>query len=212
MDLPALLASASLLVPEEDATENDLTVRDVWDLLAGDDWETALNLLEELAADPGPLPAKFWGRLGEAAEQYGLERSAVWCHWRSAELRNGMVRASLTLRPAGETRRTTPVPGAGVLRPLWDIGGRSPTGERAVSIAALWVEALPHLEPGGTATVRLLPLTPAHWAHLRPGTRITMYEDSTPAGTAVVLEVRLPAQRRLGDDPLGNEPSTKGCR
>ncbi|MGW4374796.1 hypothetical protein ACWEJ7_14155 [Streptomyces albidoflavus] len=196
MDLPALLASASLLVPEEDATENDLTVRDVWDLLTGDDWETALNLLEELAADAGPLPAEFWDRLGEAAEQYGLRRSTAWCHWRSAELRNGMVRARLTLRPAGESRRTTPVPGAGVLRPLWDIGGRSPAGDRAVSIAALWVEALPHLEPGGTATVRLLPLTPAHWAHLRPGTRITMYEDSTPAGTAVVLEVRQPARRR----------------
>ncbi|MFE2769435.1 hypothetical protein ACFXGD_24860 [Streptomyces albidoflavus] len=210
MDLPALLASASLLVPEEDASENDLTVRDVWELLVGDDWETALRLLEELAADAGPPPAEFWDRLGEAAGQYGLERSAAWCHWRSAELRNGMVRAELTLRPAGEARRTTPVPGAGVLRPLWDIGGRSPTGERAVSIAALWVEGLPHLEPGASATVRLLPLTPAHWGHLRPGARITMHEDSTVAGTAVVLEVGQAGQRRLCDEPPGKEPSTKG--
>ncbi|WP_306454553.1 hypothetical protein [Streptomyces albidoflavus] len=57
MDLPALLASASLLVPEETATENDPTVRDIWDLLVGDDWETALNLPEEPAADAGPPPA-----------------------------------------------------------------------------------------------------------------------------------------------------------
>ncbi|MET7553719.1 hypothetical protein ABZS72_05870 [Streptomyces albidoflavus] len=33
MDLPALLASASLLVPEEAAMESALTVRDTWDLL-----------------------------------------------------------------------------------------------------------------------------------------------------------------------------------
>lgn len=61
-------------------------MRDVWGLLAGDEWETALCLLEELAADAGPLPAEFWDRLGEAAEQYGLGRSAAWCHWRSATL------------------------------------------------------------------------------------------------------------------------------
>ncbi|MEV5956574.1 hypothetical protein AB0M11_22855 [Streptomyces sp. NPDC051987] len=31
MDVPELLESASLLVPEETASENDLTVRDIWD-------------------------------------------------------------------------------------------------------------------------------------------------------------------------------------
>lgn len=62
---------------------------------------------------------------------------------------------------------------------------------------------------GGMIRVRLH-LRPA-W-ETRPGTQITMHEDSTVAGTAVVLEVRPPAQRRLPDDPPGNEPSTKGCR
>lgn len=76
---------------------------------------------------------------------------------------------------------------------MWDIGDLSPTGERAVSIAALWVENMPILEPGGQASVRLVPLTPAHWAHVRPGLRITMHEDRSVAGTAVVSEVHRPA-------------------
>ncbi|MFD8143991.1 hypothetical protein [Streptomyces sp. NPDC059708] len=192
-----LLQSASLLVPEETATGNDLTAADVWDHLAHDEWETALNLLEEFG-DAGPLPLSFWERLAETAEQLRLERSAAWCHWRCAEIRNGMVRADLTLRPAGETRRTTPIPGAGVLRPMWDIGHLSPTGGPSVSIAALWVENLPELEPGGRATVRLVPLTPAHWTHLRPGQPITLHEDRTAGGTAVVLETRPPAASTPG--------------
>ncbi|MER7342754.1 hypothetical protein ABT403_33635 [Streptomyces sp. NPDC000075] len=192
MDVAELLESASLLVPEATATGNDLTVADIWDHLAHDEWETALNLLEELG-DAGPLPLEFWERLAEAAGQLRLARSEAWCHWRCSEIRNGLVRADLTLSPAGETRRTTPIPGAGVLRPMWDIGHLSPTGGRSVSIAALWVENLPALEPGGRATVRLVPLTPAHWTHLRPGQRITLDEDRTVGGTAVVLEVRPPS-------------------
>lgn len=57
------------------------------------------------------------------------------------------------------------------------------------------MEELRHLEPGTSATVRFLPLTPSHWAPLRPGTRITMHEGSTVAGTAVLLEVRPAADR-----------------
>ncbi len=192
MDVSELLKSASLLVPEETATENDITVRDVWDYLVNDEWEIALGLLEELADAPSP-PLAFWEKLAAAAEQLRLERSAAWCHWRCSEIRNGVFRAYLTLRPAAEARRTTPISGTGVLRPMWDIGHLSPTGERAVSIASLWVENTPVLEPGGRATVRLVPLTPSHWTHVRPGRRITMHEDRTVAGTAVVLEVHPPA-------------------
>jgi hypothetical protein len=79
------------------------------------------------------------------------------------------------------------------LRPMWDIGRLSPTGERAVSIASLWVENMPILEPGSRATVRLVPLTPSHWTHVQPGWQITMHEDRTVAGTAVILEVHRPA-------------------
>lgn len=192
MDVPALLEAASLLVPEEDATENDVTVRDIWDYLVHDEWEIALVLLEELG-NARSLPLAFWEQLAEAAEELKLERSATWCHWRCSEIRNGVIRADLTLRSAAEARRTTPISGGGVLRPMWDIGRLSPTGGRAVSIAGLWVENVPVLEPGGRATVRLVPLTPSHWTHVQPGQQITMHEDRTVAGTGVVLEVCLPA-------------------
>ncbi len=191
MDVIELLESACLLVPEATATENDITVRDVWNYLAHDEWEIALNLLEELG-DGHPLPVTFWERLADAAEQLHLEDSAAWCHWRCSEFRNGMIRADLTLSPPGATRRTLPIPGHGVLRPMWDIGQRSPTGDPAVSIAGLWVEEMPVLLPGGRATVRLVPLTPAHWRHVKAGDRITMYEDRTVAGAAVVREVQPP--------------------
>ncbi|WP_408056428.1 hypothetical protein [Streptomyces mesophilus] len=76
---------------------------------------------------------------------------------------------------------------------MWDIGHRSPTGGTAVSVAALWVENTPQLPPGGRALVRLVPLTPSHWQHVETGRHITMHEGRTVAGTAVVLEVCLPA-------------------
>lgn len=192
MDVPELLESASLLVPEDTATENDITLRDIWDYLVHDEWEIALSLLEELG-DTRSLPLAFWEKLAEAADQLRLDRSTAWCQWRCSEIRNGMIRADLTLRPAADARRTTPISGAGVLRPMWDIGHLSPTGGRAVSIAGLWVENMPTLEPGGRATVRLVPLTPAHWTQVQPGQQITMHEDRTVAGTAVILEVHRPA-------------------
>lgn len=211
MRVSELLEAASLLVPEAVAGENDLTVNDVWELLAHDDWETALGLLEDVSGAPAP-PLPFWEALAGAAEELRLERSATWCHWRCSELRNGVVRAELTLRPAGEGRRRTPVPGPGVLRPLWDTGRRAPDGGRSVSIGALWVENRPYLELGGQATVRIVPLTPAHWEHLRAGRHITLHEDRTMAGTATVLEVRPPATATASPDsgdvsaPAGRPP------
>ncbi|MFH9353996.1 hypothetical protein [Kitasatospora sp. NPDC017646] len=192
MDVPKLLEAASLLVPEEIATENDITVNDVWDYLTHDEWEVALGLLEELG-DVHPLPLSFWEALATAAEQMRLEKSAAWCHWRCIETRNGIIRADLTLRPASESRRQTPFSGAGVLRPMWNIGNRTPTGEPTLNIAALWVEFTPLLGPGERSSVRLAPLDPSQWQHLQPGQVITMHEDRTVAGTAVVLEVLPPA-------------------
>ncbi|MEU3046232.1 hypothetical protein ABZ705_06790 [Streptomyces sp. NPDC006984] len=191
MDVVELLQGASLLVPEETATENDITVRDVWEYLAQDEWEVALDLLEELG-DHHPLPLTFWKTLAKAAEQMRLERSAAWCHWRCSEIRHGVIRADLALRPAEESRRKTAIHGAGVLRPMWNIGNRMPTGEPALNIASLWVEYRPSLEPGERSSVRLLPLDPEQWRHVEPGQRITMHEDRSVAGTAVILEVQRP--------------------
>jgi hypothetical protein len=192
MDVPKLLEAASLLVPEEIATENDITVNDVWDYLTHDEWEVALGLLEELG-DVHPLQLSFWETLATAAQQMQLEKSAAWCRWRCYETRNGIIRADLTLRPAGEGRRQTPFSGAGVLRPMWDIGNRTPTGERALNVASLWVEFTPFLRPGERSSVRLAPFDPSQWRHLQPGQTITMHEDRTVAGTAVVLEIQGPA-------------------
>ena len=191
MDVLALLKSASLLVPEETASENDVTVNDVWEYLAHDEWETALGLLEELG-DVRSLPAAFWASMAAAAEELRLERSAAWCHWREGEALHGVIRADLTLRAPSDGGRRSPVPGAGVLRPMWDIGHRTPTGEPAYAVARLWVEDLPALEPGGRAPVRLAPLTPERWRHLRPGHVITLHETGRVGGAAVLLEAGLP--------------------
>ncbi|MFF7333467.1 hypothetical protein [Streptomyces sp. NPDC008150] len=192
MDAPELLEAASLLVPEAIATENDITLNDVWDYLVHDEWEVALGLLEELGYVHS-LPLAFWQNLASAAEQARLDRSAAWCHWRCFETRNGVIRADLTLEPAHRARRRTPFSGAGVLRPMWNIGGRTSAGEPDLCIAALWAEFTPLMAPGGQATVRLAPLSPAKWQHLQPGQVITMHEDRSVAGTAVVLETRGPS-------------------
>ncbi|MFJ6569302.1 hypothetical protein ACIQNU_17940 [Streptomyces sp. NPDC091292] len=195
MDVPRLLEAASLLVPEEVATENDVTVNDVWEYLTRDEWEVTLGLLEELLeerAEVHPLPLGFWQALATAAEQLRLERSAAWSHWRCYETRHGIIRADLTLTPADKARRKTPFSGAGVLRPMWDIGRRTPTGEPDLCVAALWAEFTPSMEPGGRATVRLAPLSPSNWQHLQPGQVITMHEDRTLAGTAVVVDIQRP--------------------
>ncbi|WBO61916.1 hypothetical protein [Streptomyces camelliae] len=188
-DVAELLEAASLLVPEEIATEDDVTVHDVWEYLVRDEWDVALGLLEELGG-VRPQPPAFWETLAGVAEQLRLERSAAWCRWRCSETRNGVIRADLTLRPGAEGRRRTPLSGAGLLRPMWDIGHRTPTGEPALAIARLWVEYPHSLEPGGQATVRLAPLDPARWRHLRPGQVIALHEDRSVADTAVVREVR----------------------
>ncbi|HET6856998.1 MAG TPA: hypothetical protein VFH94_07880 [Streptomyces sp.] len=204
MDVPKLLEAASLLVPEKIATENDITVNDVWDYLTQDEWEAALGLWAELG-DVHPLPLGFWKALAAAAEHMRLEKSAAWCQWRCYETRNGIVRSALTLRPAAEARRQTPISGAGVLRPMRNIGNRTATGEPALDIARLWVELTPSPAPGGRASVRLAPLDPSQWQHLQPHQLITMYEDRSVAGTAVVLEVHRPH----GDDQrsAGGRPS-----
>lgn len=138
--VPELLEAASLLVPKGIATENDITINDVWDYLTHDEWEVALGLLEEFG-DVHPLPLSFWETLATAAEHLQLKNSAAWCQWRCYETRNGTIRAGLALRPASESRRQTPFSGAGVLRPMSNLGNRTPTGEPTLDIAGVWVES-----------------------------------------------------------------------
>ncbi|MFD4318872.1 hypothetical protein [Streptomyces sp. NPDC058548] len=191
MDVVGILEAASLLVPEGVATDNDITVSDVWDYLTHDEWEVALDLLQELG-DGWTAPPGFWEQLERAAGMLGLERSREWCWWRGAETRVGVIRAELALRPAGQALRRTSIPGAGVLRPMWDIGNRKDDGAPELDIARVWVEFAPDLPPGARAPVRLLPLNPVRWRHLTPGDRITLYECAVAGGTASILEVRPP--------------------
>ncbi|NEB41037.1 hypothetical protein [Streptomyces sp. SID14515] len=211
MDVVRMLEAASLLVPEGVATDNDMTVSDVWDYLAHDEWEVALDLLQALGG-AWTAPAGFWDELARVAGALGFERSREWCWWREMETRSGVIRADLTLLPADEGPRRPPIPGGGVLRPMWDTGtgawrdGGVP--DRALDIARVWVEFARELEPGARAPVRLLPLNPARWTHLVPGDRITLYETAVPGGTATILEVRRPEARPPEVRPPGGKSPT----
>jgi hypothetical protein len=192
VEIAGILEAASLLVPEGAAAEGDLTAADVWNHLVHDELEVAVDLLQELGG-VGTLPLAFWERLGDAAGRLGLRRSQAWCRWWLQELRVGTIRAELRPSPLGETFRRTPMPGAGVLRPMWDIGNQTPDGQPALNIAGLWVEFSPELPPGGRASVRLLPLEPTRWRRLAPGDVITLHESARPGGTATILQVCGPA-------------------
>ncbi|MFE9014716.1 hypothetical protein [Streptomyces cyaneofuscatus] len=190
-DAFTLLRLAADLLPEEAAAESGWTAEDVREDIGRYEWERALDALTEIG-DVHPVSVDFWERLAEAARQMMLDRSRRWCEWRAWEVRHGTIRATLTLVAAEEGLRRTAFSGDGRLRPMWDIGNRRADGERDLDIATLWVENAAELGPGETAEVRLAPLTPERWAHLRCGDAITMYEARPVAGTGRVIEVAAP--------------------
>lgn len=121
-----------------------------------------------------------------------LDRSRRWCEWQGWEVRHGTVRATLSLISVEEGQRRTAFSGDGRLRPLWDIGNCTADRKRELNIARFWVEYAQELGPGETADVRLAPLGPEQWRHLKCGDVITMYEARPVAGTATVIEVLPP--------------------
>ncbi|MET9247648.1 hypothetical protein [Nonomuraea sp. NPDC003709] len=155
------------------------------------DWEMALLLLEDLG-DVDPQPPEFWSRLAAAARLMWLKNDADWYEWRRGEARSGAFRAELCLDRTEDGGRALPISPGDALRPMWDIGRRTPEGGPLWSIALLWVEGRGSLKPGGCGLVRLLPLTPGHWWHLEPGDLITMHERRRPSGTARIIEVMPP--------------------
>jgi hypothetical protein len=66
------------------------------------------------------------------------------------------------------------------------IGSLTPPGEPTLGIARLWAELTPHLEPGGRSSVRLAPIDPSQWQHLRVGQVITKREDRQFLGVRFV--------------------------
>lgn len=190
-DAFTLLRRAVDLLSEDAVAENGQTVGDVREDIGRQEWEMVLSVLIEIG-DVHPVSVDFWELLAEAARQMMLDRSGRWCEWRGWELQHGTVRATLSLVGAQEGRRRTAFSGDGRLRPMWDVGNRNAGGERELSIARLWVEYAQELGPGETADVRLAPLSPEQWRHLKCGDVITMYEARPVVGTATVIEVLPP--------------------
>jgi len=190
-DAFTLLQWAVDLLPEDAVAENGRTVRDVREDVRRHEWEMVLGVLIEIG-DVHPVSVDFWGLLAEAARQMLLDRSRRWCEWRSWEVRRGTIRATLSLVGAAESRRRTAFSGDGRLRPMWDIGNRTADGERELNIARLWVEYAQEFGPGENADVRLAPLSPEQWRHLRSGDVIMMHEARPISGTATVIEVLPP--------------------
>ncbi|MFC4529157.1 hypothetical protein [Sphaerisporangium dianthi] len=191
MDLDSLLLKAAQFCSPHVRTEAGVRVADVLEYLEHGEWEMVLLLLEELG-DAHPQPPEFWDLLADAARVMWLESDVAWCQWRRSEARTGAFRVELCLARTEDGGRRTPMPPGGLLRPMWDIGRRTPEGGPLLSIAALWIEGRDLLEPGGCKAVRLLPLTPDHWNHLRAGDVITMHEIRPPTGTARITEIMPP--------------------
>ncbi|WP_346347487.1 hypothetical protein [Streptomyces sp. YIM 121038] len=190
-DAFTLLRQAVDVLPEGAMAENGQTVGDVRKEIELQEWEMALDVLIEIA-DVHPVSITFWEMLSEAARQMMLDRSRRWCEWRGWEAKHGTIRATLTLLGADEGGRQSAFSGDGQLRPLWDIGHRTADGQQDLNIARLWVEFEPQLGPGETADVRLAPLQPEQWQHLKPGDVITMHEARPAAGIAEIIEVLPP--------------------
>ncbi|WP_307871834.1 hypothetical protein [Micromonospora sp. U21] len=164
-----------------------MTVADVREYLDHDEWEVALDLLMDL--DTGWRPTTvWWDLLIDSAELMWLAGVAAWCRWGRWESLHGIVRAELRLLSPAEGGRRTPIPGKGILRPLWDLGRHTAAGDPGLLVARIWVESAPVLSPGATGSVRLGPLSPALWQHLQPGMTITMHEGQPAVGTATIIE------------------------
>jgi hypothetical protein len=198
VDVPELLRQAARQVPA------GLPVADVDAYLAHDEWEVALDVLLDLG-DAYPATTSFWRTLGDAAHRMRLDRSAAWCAWRRREVLHGVIRAELRLLPGA---CDAPIPGAGRLRRLWDIGLVTPSGEPDLAVALIWVEFAPDLPPDGRGSVRLAPLTAAGWRHLEPGDPITMHEARGVCGAAVITEAVFPPAR--GDRRPAHRPPASG--
>jgi hypothetical protein len=183
-----LLKTAHLCLAGDSSEEVVISATRVMEYVKGDDWETALLLLEDLG-DTHPQSPEFWDLLADAARLLWLKEDAHWYAWRGSEARFGAFRAELRLLPAEDGGRSMPLLPRERLEFLWDIGHRTSQGELSVSFAFLRIEGRDPLPRGGSAPVRLLALTPEHWRHLKPGDSITMHEARPPVGTALITEV-----------------------
>jgi hypothetical protein len=185
MNVPDSLRRAADLVPVDARGDGGSSVAEVREYLRGGEWDMALGVLQAFEGVRWQT-VEYWELLAAVAQRMRLPHDVAWCRWRADETRCGsVIRADLRLLPPETSGRRQAIAGA-ALRPMWAIGDDT-VGLR---IARLWVEFAPEIPPGGRGTIRLAPLTPDAWRHLRPGDVITMYERQPPTGTATIIEVR----------------------
>jgi hypothetical protein len=191
MDVPELLRRAADLVPPSASSDAGLGGDAVRDYLRANEWEVALGILMDFDGIQWQT-MKFWDLLCDAARHMGLDRDAAWCRWRRRETLHGLIRADLQLLAPHNGGRRTPIPGTGQLRPMWAIGHNGAETGTGLNVAVIWVESALEIRPGGRGSIRLAPLTPADWRHLRLGDVITMHERQPVSGTATITEIRHP--------------------
>ncbi|WP_327147380.1 hypothetical protein [Nocardia sp. NBC_01329] len=192
MDVSGLLHSAADLVPADARSDADLSKEDVREYLRHDEWEIALGILQDFEGIQWQS-VDYWNLLADAAQQMWLQHDAAWCFWRGAETRcGGIIKATLQLIAPEAGGRRLPIPRTGQLRPMWAIGRPDlARGFADLHIALIWVESASEIQPGGQGPIRLLPLTPDNWEHLKPGDIITMHEGQPPVGTAFITEIEI---------------------
>jgi hypothetical protein len=196
VSVPELLRQAIALIPSDARTDGALSVADADDYLTQhNEWELALDVMADFDGLTWQS-VRYWDLLAEAAQQMRLDRAAAWCHWRGYETRHGIIRADLQLLGADLGGRQIPIPGPGVLRPMWDLGEHTDT-DSGLLVARIWVESMPELPPGEHGPIRLAPLTPERWQRLAPGHQITMHEKRPTAGTATITQVLKPHPPKL---------------
>lgn len=195
--VPELLSLAISLIPDDARSEAGLGPGDASQYLRQHgEYEVALGILTDFDGIEWET-AEYWALLLAAADRMELAGELPdWCRWRASEVRHGIIRADLQLISPEHGGRRTAVPGRGPLRAVWALPPGAETGN-PVHAAKAWVESMPELPPGGSASIRLAPLSPEDWPHLHAGDVITMHEGGALIGTATVTQV-LPPQRSPG--------------
>lgn len=165
---------------------------EVAEFLDHNELELAMDELA-LLSDQFPAPPAFWEALRAAAANMGLADRERDLDWRLSEAKWGYLRVELRLLPTSEDGRKTPFRSG--YRPDWDIGN-SYEGRSTINGAPVTIEDRPSLLPGETGVVRLHPLVPELWTHVRPGARLALHEGARVLGTGTVLELVAPVADR----------------
>ena len=134
VEVAEILARAVEMVPVAAVNDPGSPVSDAREYLDHNAWELALDLLADLADGWQPT-ASWWDLLIKAADLMWLTDTAAWCHWRRWESIHGIIRAELRLLAPAEGGRTNAIPGHGILRPLWNIGRNTATGQPNLRVA-----------------------------------------------------------------------------